>query len=125
MSTAQDPQQLRAEIEQTRADLGETVEALAAKTDIKSRAKEAASDATERAKVAASDAAGRAKEAATDAVGKAREKLDESRHIATDRLAPAVREKAQAPGLGRTALVGAAAMAVTGVILVATSRKKR
>jgi Protein of unknown function (DUF3618) len=42
-----DPQALRAEIDQTRADLGETVEALAAKTDVKARAKQAASEATD------------------------------------------------------------------------------
>jgi hypothetical protein len=39
-STPAEPQQLRDEIEQTRADLGETVQALAAKTDVKARAKE-------------------------------------------------------------------------------------
>jgi hypothetical protein len=33
------PEQLRAEIEETRQDLGETVEALAAKTDVKTRAR--------------------------------------------------------------------------------------
>jgi len=122
MSTAQDPQQLRAEIEQTRADLGETVEALAAKTDVKARAKEAAADATERAK-----------EAATEAAGKARDKLDDVRHIATDRLAPAreqafvlKKRAAQDPAVRQSLpLVGAAALAVTGAILVATSRKKR
>ena len=36
------PQQLRAEIEETREDLGDTVEALAAKTDVKTRARERA-----------------------------------------------------------------------------------
>jgi chromosome segregation ATPase len=35
-----DKSQLEAEIEQTRADLGQTVEALAAKTDVKARAQE-------------------------------------------------------------------------------------
>jgi len=35
-------QELRAEIAQTRAELGQTVEALAAKADVKARAKEAA-----------------------------------------------------------------------------------
>ena len=34
------PEQLRAEIEETREDLGDTVEALAAKTDVKKRARE-------------------------------------------------------------------------------------
>jgi hypothetical protein len=39
-----DPQQIQREIEQTRAQLGETVEALAAKTDPKARAREKAED---------------------------------------------------------------------------------
>jgi hypothetical protein len=43
--TPTDPAELRAEIAQTRADLGDTVEALAAKTDVSGRARQAASDA--------------------------------------------------------------------------------
>jgi len=38
---------LRAEIERTRADLGNTVAALAAKTDVKARAKDAVADGAE------------------------------------------------------------------------------
>lgn len=38
--TQKSPEQLRAEIEETRGDLGDTVEALAAKTDVKARARE-------------------------------------------------------------------------------------
>ena len=38
------PEQLRAEIEETRGDLGDTVEALAAKTDVKTRARERADE---------------------------------------------------------------------------------
>ena len=45
------PEQLREEIEQTRAELGGTVEALAAKTDVKTRARRALSDTTERTRV--------------------------------------------------------------------------
>ncbi|HEX5201506.1 MAG TPA: hypothetical protein VFW27_16360, partial [Actinoplanes sp.] len=110
-----------------------TVEALAAKADVKQRAKEAASDATDRAREAASDAAARAREAASDVTARAREKLGGARHIATDQLAPA-REQAfvlkknavQDPAVRQSLpLVGAAAMALTGVILVARSRKKR
>jgi hypothetical protein len=37
-------EELRAEIEETREDLGETVEALAAKTDVKTRAREKADE---------------------------------------------------------------------------------
>jgi chromosome segregation ATPase len=39
---AQSPEEIRADIEQTREDLGDTVEALAAKTDVKARARERA-----------------------------------------------------------------------------------
>jgi hypothetical protein len=35
MSTAKDPEQIREEIEETRRELGDTVEALAAKADVK------------------------------------------------------------------------------------------
>ncbi|HWT24704.1 MAG TPA: DUF3618 domain-containing protein [Solirubrobacteraceae bacterium] len=38
------PEQLRTEIEQTRAELGDTVEALAAKSDVKTRAREKADE---------------------------------------------------------------------------------
>jgi hypothetical protein len=44
-------EELRAEIKQTRADLGETVQALAAKADVKARAKEQVEVARERALV--------------------------------------------------------------------------
>jgi hypothetical protein len=47
-SQPKDEHQLRAEVAQTRADLGATVEALAAKTDVKARAKQSAADLTER-----------------------------------------------------------------------------
>ena len=48
--TPTDPQVLRAEIEQTRAELGETVAELAARTDVKARTREAASNLTRRAR---------------------------------------------------------------------------
>jgi hypothetical protein len=47
--TPSDPQALREQIEQTRADLGETVEALAAKTNLAARARNAASRVRTRA----------------------------------------------------------------------------
>lgn len=39
VTETQDPQQLREQIEDTRQELGDTVEALAAKTDVKAQAK--------------------------------------------------------------------------------------
>jgi ElaB/YqjD/DUF883 family membrane-anchored ribosome-binding protein len=40
MSAAGDPEQIQSGIEQTRAELGETIEALAHKADVKAQAKE-------------------------------------------------------------------------------------
>jgi hypothetical protein len=48
--TPTEPQALRAEIAQTRADLGETVSALAAKADVKARAQQLRGDLTGRVK---------------------------------------------------------------------------
>lgn len=45
-----DTEALRAEIRQTRADLGETVQALAAKADVKARVRRSASQSVERAR---------------------------------------------------------------------------
>jgi Protein of unknown function (DUF3618) len=44
----QDPSEIREEIEQTRAEMGDTVDALAHKTDVKSRVKETFADKKER-----------------------------------------------------------------------------
>ena len=68
----QDPDAIRQDIEQTRAELGETVEALGYKADVPSRAKEAVSDKVDNVKSKVTDTATRAKEAvtgATDRVG--------------------------------------------------------
>jgi hypothetical protein len=46
-----DPQELREEIARIRADLGDTVEALAAKADVKARAQEAVHSTVETAKL--------------------------------------------------------------------------
>jgi len=43
----EDPDQIRREIEQTRADMGETVDALGYKTDVKARAKDSIQDKKE------------------------------------------------------------------------------
>ena len=63
-STPTDPQQLRSEIAQTRAALGDTVEALVAKTDVKARAKAGVEDAAAQAREKVTTAAGRIEGAA-------------------------------------------------------------
>jgi len=61
----QDPDAIRQDIEQTRAEMSETVEAVGYKADVPARAKEAVSDKVENVKSKVSDTATRAKEAVT------------------------------------------------------------
>ena len=60
-----DVRTLRADIEQTRAELGETVQALAAKADVKARAKEQVEYTKQRVRDQVAVATGRVKETAT------------------------------------------------------------
>ena len=57
----QDPSEIRQEVEQTRAQMGETVEALAYRADVKERAKESASEKLESVKGKASGTSSRAR----------------------------------------------------------------
>lgn len=66
--TAEEPEQLRQEIDETRAELGETVHALAAKTDVKARARR---EVDER-KARIGERKARARETAQRAVGNVR-----------------------------------------------------
>jgi ElaB/YqjD/DUF883 family membrane-anchored ribosome-binding protein len=59
---ARSPDEIRAEIEETREDLGETVAALAEKTDVKARAKEKVETAKEQAQSKVTDATEAAKQ---------------------------------------------------------------
>ena len=78
---AKDPNEIREEIEETRAEMGDTVEALAYKTDVKTRAKEAVSEkkdaVVETTRSIPSGIAGKARgmgQRAKDSAGKARQK---------------------------------------------------
>jgi Protein of unknown function (DUF3618) len=61
----QDPDAIREEIEQTRAEMGETVDAIGYKADVPSRAKEKVSETVDNLKDKVGDTATRAKEAVT------------------------------------------------------------
>jgi hypothetical protein len=63
----QDPDAIRQDIEQTRAEMSETVEAIGYKADVPSRAKEKVSEKVDSVKAKVSDTATRAKEAVTGA----------------------------------------------------------
>jgi hypothetical protein len=67
----QDPDAIREEIEQTRAEMSDTVEAVGYKADVPSRAKEAVSDKVENVKSKVSDTATRAKEAVVGTASRA------------------------------------------------------
>ena len=79
----QDPSDIREEIEQTRAEMGDTVDALAHKADVKSRVKESFADKKERLRTQmqgttsriedATPEAGQVKDGAKQAVGIAEE----------------------------------------------------
>ena len=67
----QDPDAIRQDIEQTRTEMSDTVEAVGYKADVPSRTKDAVSDKVENMKSKVSDTATRAKEAVTGATSRA------------------------------------------------------
>jgi ElaB/YqjD/DUF883 family membrane-anchored ribosome-binding protein len=103
--TPDDPAQLRADIERTRQDLGDTVAALAEKTDVKTRAKEKVSEV--RANVT---------DKKTELMGKARDSSPDGANSA----AVQVRAKAQANPVPTAALA-----AFVGGVLFGRITKKR
>jgi ElaB/YqjD/DUF883 family membrane-anchored ribosome-binding protein len=56
------PEEIRADIEQTREELGDTVEALAAKTDVKARAQDRVTEIKDAAQAKREQLAGKARE---------------------------------------------------------------
>ncbi|HSC04587.1 MAG TPA: DUF3618 domain-containing protein [Solirubrobacteraceae bacterium] len=68
MTEAKDPEQLRDEIEETRRELGDTVEALAAKADVKARMKDRVEATKESAAQKKDDLLGKARETSPDSV---------------------------------------------------------
>ncbi len=142
-----DVEALREEIKQTRAELGETVQALAAKADVKARAKEQVELTKQKAKAQVHDATGKVREAAAAAVGVASEKVRTATAQASDKVALAgdkVKEsgaldKVKESGVldkaqdARTqvqrnpipfAAVLAAGVALVGIILIVRGRRK-
>jgi cobalamin biosynthesis Mg chelatase CobN len=129
---------LRAEIAQTRADLGETVQALAAKADVKARAKDQVEQTKQKVKAQAAEAGGKVRDVAYTATGKVRSVAaqagDKARGTATQ-ATDKVREsgaldKAQVAQaqvrrnpLPFTAVL-AAGCAIVGVILILRGRRR-
>jgi ElaB/YqjD/DUF883 family membrane-anchored ribosome-binding protein len=102
---------LRAEIKQTRAELGETVQALAAKADVKARAKESVEQTKAKVKAQVAEATGKA----TDAV----------RSVARGGAAQAGEAGAQVKrNPVPLAAVLAGVVAVVGLILIVRGRRR-
>jgi hypothetical protein len=80
-----DAGELRAKVEQTRHDLGETVEALAARTDVKARAQEKAVEIKGQTATKAAELGGQAKTKATEVA-----------HVLQDKVPDQVKDKAAA-----------------------------
>jgi chromosome segregation ATPase len=74
-SPQKSPEELREEIDQTREQLGDTVEALAAKTDVKSQARERIAAVKESAQQRKDDLMTRAKQATPDSAGAGAQEL--------------------------------------------------
>jgi uncharacterized protein DUF3618 len=68
VTEAKDPEQLREEIEETRRELGDTVEALAAKADVKARVKDKVGATKESAAQKKDELLGKARETSPDSV---------------------------------------------------------
>jgi CHASE3 domain sensor protein len=127
-----DVEALRAEIKQTRSELGETVQALAAKADVKARAKEQVEQTKQRVRAQAAEATGKGREAAVQATdrvraaaGQAGDRVGQAADRASDAVAPA--GEADVAVAGRRipiALLVAGAAAVVGVILLVRGSRR-
>ena len=95
------PEEIRADIEQTRTEAGETVEALAAKTDVKAQARQRAEDLKGKAKTKADELKTRADELKT----KAQSKTPEGAQQGGQQVVEKVRENPKPVAIGSALFV--------------------
>ncbi|WP_255657605.1 DUF3618 domain-containing protein [Actinoplanes sp. L3-i22] len=112
---------LRAEIKQTRSDLGETVQALAARADVKARAREQVTQTKQRLLDQAASATGRLREVAGHASANVKDAAGQTAAVSGDVAHDAaVRVRSnQLP----VVLIAAGLAAVVGVILIVRGRR--
>ncbi|MGW1068306.1 DUF3618 domain-containing protein [Streptomyces aureus] len=111
-ATASSPEELREQVEKTRQELGQTVQALAAKTDLQARAQEKAAEVKQQAAAKA----GELKAKAAQAASQVQDKIPDPVKGKAARGAQAARDN-------RTLLVAAAAGTVL-VVWLAWRRRK-
>jgi uncharacterized protein DUF3618 len=75
VSEQRSPEEIRRDIEETRAELGDTVEALAAKTDVKGQAKAKAEEVKRSAQARKDEFVSKAKSAAPESAGGAAQQV--------------------------------------------------
>ena len=118
---------LRAEIKQTRAELGETVQALAAKADVKSRAKEQVEQTKQKVKAQASEAVQNARGAAVAATEKVRAAAgqagEKTRSAVDDPRVHEVRTQVRQNQMPVAAVLAGVA-ALVGIILIVRGRRR-
>ena len=118
-----DVDQLRAEIKQTRAELGETVQALAAKADVKARAKDQVEQTKAKVKAQAAGATEKVKDAALQASGRVRGVAAQARESGALDQVQEVRAQVRRNPIPAAAVVAGLA-ALVGVILIIRGRRR-
>ena len=111
-------QEIEQEIERTRGQLADTVEALAYKADVPTRAKEKATAVKERAAEKATHARHVAAEKATQAKDRASETATHTAHVARQKADGAVHTAQESPPRTRAAIGAGAAAFVAAVASV-------
>jgi hypothetical protein len=124
-----DADALRAEIKQTRAELGETVQALAAKADVKARAKEQVEQTKQRVRAQVGEATGKVRDAALAAGDRVRvaagQAADKTGQLADQATEPV--DGSDVVVAGRRLPIGllvAGAAALVGIILVVRGSRR-
>ena len=124
-------EELRAKTKQDRAELGETVQALAAKADVKARAKEQVEQTKQKVKAQAVEATERVRDAAVAAAGAVSGKAHEVAEQTTakvnentpDDLALRTRDQIRNSPVP-ISLVFAGVVAAVGIILILRGRRR-
>lgn len=133
-----DVEALREEIKQTRAELGETVQALAAKADVKARAKEQVELTKAKAKAQVYEATEKVRGAAANAAAVASDKVRAATSQAGDKVSLATDKVRETGALDKAqdareqvrrnpvpfAAVLAAGVALVGIILIVRRRSR-
>jgi hypothetical protein len=114
----QDPDAIRQDIEQTRSEMSETVEAIGYKADVPSRAKDAVSDKVENVKSKVSDTAARAKEAVAGTTSRVSDATPSTGEVKQKTRQVAGMAKENPLGLA----IGAAALGFLAGLAVPTTR---